>query len=253
MVEGHRPGGELVLAEDERRLRCQEVGKLDPNVAILLPHRVILPLQLLCGVCPVLLHPLIQLLLSSWTRGNIGQWCMGGAGRTRRWAGNGKHLIFSGGVGKLTAGRFPKFEAEVFADIARQMGVPVSKILVEGDSTNTGENVCFTHKLLQQKGLRPRSLILVQKPYMERRTYATFSKQWPDSDTEFTVTSPQLDFASYPNGENPRELVINIMVGDLVRIRDYPARGFQIEQDIPDEVWEAGQRLIASGYSSHLP
>ncbi|KAJ9144174.1 DUF218 domain-containing protein [Pleurostoma richardsiae] len=163
------------------------------------------------------------------------------------------YLIYSGGSGKLTADRFTEPEAVIFAGVARTMGVPEDRILVEPLSANTGENVRFTHALLGGKGLRPRSLILVQKPYMERRTYATFRKQWPDPDTEFTVTSPLLEFEEYPDADNPRDLVINIMVGDLVRIREYPARGFQIPQDIADEVWNAGRRLIAAGYDSHLP
>ncbi len=167
-------------------------------------------------------------------------------------------LIFSGGVGALTAGRFSAPEAEVFASIARDSGVPDSAILVEPHSTNTGENVRFTHALLQKEGVRVRRFILVQKPYMERRTYATFVKQWPRSldgeeEVEFSVTSPELEWEAYPNEDNPRELVINIMVGDLVRIRDYPAKGFQIPQEIPDEVWKAAERLIAAGYDAHLP
>jgi len=88
--------------------------------------------------------------------------------------GYGSYLIFSGGVGKLTANRFPKAEADVFADIARDMGVPDDRIIVENRSTNTGENVRFTFELLAQRGYSPQSLLLVQKPYMERRTYATF-------------------------------------------------------------------------------
>lgn len=181
--------------------------------------------------------------------------------------GYGRFLIFSGGSGKLTQGRFTKPEAEVFADIARAKGVPDEAIIVEPRSTNTGENVRFTHDLLRQRGLlggedRLRKFILVQKPYMERRTYATFMKQWPGIDqadgederkVEFSVTSPQLEFAEYPDEGNPRGLVINIMVGDLIRIRDYPVRGYQIEQAIPEDVWEAGQRLIGSGYNGHLP
>lgn len=181
--------------------------------------------------------------------------------------GHGRFLIFSGGSGKLTQGRFTKPEAEVFADIARAKGVPEEAIIVEPRSTNTGENVRFTHDLLRQRGLlegegRVRDFILVQKPYMERRTYATFMKQWPgigQADGEdgekvaFIVTSPQLEFAEYPDEGNPRDLVINIMVGDLIRIRDYPAKGYQIEQAIPGDVWEAGQRLIGAGYNGHLP
>ncbi|KAF6799583.1 duf218 domain-containing protein [Colletotrichum sojae] len=167
--------------------------------------------------------------------------------------GYGDYLIYSGGAGKLTENRFSRPEAEVFADIARGMGVPDDKIVVEPRSTNTGENVRFTHALLKERGLKAESFVLVQKPYMERRTYATFKKQWPDAGTEFTVTSPELGFEEYPDGENPKKLVVNIMVGDLVRIREYPAKGFQIEQEIPEEVWEANQRLIAAGHDGHLP
>lgn len=181
--------------------------------------------------------------------------------------GYGRYLIFSGGSGKLTENRFSKPEAEVFADIARAKGVPEEAIIVESQSTNTGENVRFTHDLLSQRRLlegdgRIRTFILVQKPYMERRTYATFMKQWPgigradvgdDEKVEFSVTSPQLDFAEYPDEGNPRDLVINIMVGDLVRIRDYPAKGYQIEQTIPEDVWDAGKRLIEAGFNGHLP
>lgn len=181
--------------------------------------------------------------------------------------GYGRYLIFSGGSGKLTENRFSKPEAEVFADIARAKGVQEDAIIVEPRSTNTGENVRFTHDLLRQRGLlegegRIRNFILVQKPYMERRTYATFMKQWPGIDqadvengesVDFSVTSPQLEFADYPDEGNPRDLVINIMVGDLIRIRDYPAKGYQIEQAIPGDVWEAGQRLIAAGFNGHLP
>lgn len=193
--------------------------------------------------------------------------------------GRGRWLIFSGGSGKLTAGR-PEFrddpEAVVFARVAEAMGVPEDKIIVEPRSANTGENVRFTWQLLRERGLLPgvtgedgrgtvaeqavRSCILVQKPYMERRTFATFMKQWPGMDAsygqdgfEFTVTSPQLSFVDYPDDNNPRDLVINIMVGDLIRIHEYPARGYQIPQDMPENVWEAGQRLIAAGFDAHLP
>lgn len=181
--------------------------------------------------------------------------------------GYGRYLIFSGGCGKLTEHRFTKPEAEVFADIARAKGVPEEAIIIESRSTNTGENVRFTHELLRQRGLlegegRIRSFILVQKPYMERRTYATFMKQWPgindigveDADRfKFSVTSPQLDFKDYPDEQNPRDFVVHIMVGDLIRIQDYADKGYQIPQNIPRDVWSAGQQLIVVGYIAHLP
>lgn len=141
----------------------------------------------------------------------------------------------------------------MFARIAAALGVPEDKIITEPEARNTGENIRFTNKILKERGIEVTRLLLVQKPYMERRTYATFRKQWPDETTEFEVTSPQIEWDEYCDEDNPQELVASIMVGDLIRVREYPKLGFQIEQEIPDDVWEAGQRLIRAGFGSHLP
>ncbi|KIC96170.1 hypothetical protein OI18_02230 [Flavihumibacter solisilvae] len=159
-------------------------------------------------------------------------------------------VIFSGGLGNVTRGIWTETEADQFAGIAIRKGVPESAILVENKSTNTGENILFTQQLLKEKNLDPRTFIVVQKPYMERRSFATFKKHWPDK--ELLVTSPQLSLLEYPNEEIPMERVINIMVGDLQRIRIYPAKGFQVHQDIPDNIWNAYEMLVDLGFSSHL-
>ncbi len=85
---------------------------------------------------------------------------------------------------------------------------------------------------------------------MERRAYATFCKQWPN--VECLVTSPQISYEEYATDEVFRELFINLMVGDLLRIKEYPAQGFQIHQDIPDDVWEAYEKLVVLGYNKYL-
>jgi uncharacterized SAM-binding protein YcdF (DUF218 family) len=159
-------------------------------------------------------------------------------------------LIFSGGLGNVTKGIWKDPEADKFARIALDKGVPAEAIFIENQSTNTGENILFTQRLLEDKGLHPRSFLLVQKPYMERRSYATFKKHWPDK--ELIVTSPQIAFEDYPTPEIPLERVIQIMVGDLQRIRIYPEKGFQIKQEIPEEVWEAYERLVEWGFTQHL-
>jgi uncharacterized SAM-binding protein YcdF (DUF218 family) len=156
----------------------------------------------------------------------------------------------SGGLGNFTQEIWTEKEADKFAAIAVEKGVPKNAILIENNSTNTGENILFTQKLLKQKNLDPQSFIVVQKPYMERRSYATFKKHWPDK--KLMVTSPQISFDAYPNQEIPLERVINIMVGDLQRIRFYPEKGFQIYQKIPAEVWNAYERLIQLGFDKHL-
>lgn len=159
-------------------------------------------------------------------------------------------LIMSGGLGNFTKDMWSEKEADKFAAIAIRKGVPENAILIENKSTNTGENILFTQKLLKEKGIYPQSFIVVQKPYMERRSYATFKKHWPDK--KLVVTSPQISFKKYPTEDIPLEKVINIMVGDLQRIKIYPEKGFQIYQEIPGEVWSAFERLVALGFDKHL-
>lgn len=159
-------------------------------------------------------------------------------------------LILSGGLGNVTRGIWKDPEADRFARIALDKGVPAEAIFIENKSTNTGENIQFTRRLLEEKLLHPQHFLLVQKPYMERRTYATFRKQWPDKD--LLVTSPQIAFEDYPTEEIPMERVIEIMVGDLQRIHLYPQKGFQIPQEIPADVWAAYEKLIEWGFTGHL-
>jgi len=163
-------------------------------------------------------------------------------------------LIFAGGLGAITRGLWDEPEADQFARIAVGMGVPQDRILIENRSTNTGENVRFTKQLLTARGLDPATFIVVQKPYMERRSYATFRQVWPEKDAR--VTSPQVSMDEYLNRYSHAALsaddVVSIMVGDLQRIREYPARGFQIHQDIPADVWEAYEALVQAGYDRHL-
>lgn len=167
-------------------------------------------------------------------------------------SGYAEHVSISGGMGRLTNDRFTKLEAQVFADILIQAGVPKEVLILEEKSTNTGENIRFTYELLQGRGLQFDSFILVQKPYMERRTYATFKKQWPDFDAEIMVTSPRIKYEKYFTKDMPKDLVINVMVGDLQRIREYPKLGFQIEQSIPEDVWQAYENLVQAGFVRHL-
>jgi len=159
-------------------------------------------------------------------------------------------IIFSGGFGNFTRDNWTEPEADLFAAIAVRLGVPEKAILIENKSTNTGENLRFTRELLIQKNLDPDSFILVQKPYMERRSYATFKKLWPEK--RLILSSPQISFEDYPSAEISMEKFVNIMVGDLQRIKTYPQKGFQVFQEIPEDVWQAYIRLIELGFDKHL-
>ena len=163
-------------------------------------------------------------------------------------------LIFAGGLGAITRHLWQEPEADQFAAIAAGMGVPRQRILVENRSTNTGENVLFTKRLLAEQDIDPQTFIVVQKPYMERRSYATFKKVWPEKG--LLVTSPQVSMDEYLSEYSHAALtpddVVGIMVGDLQRMRLYPAKGFQIHQEIPDEVWRAYEELVNAGYDKYL-
>lgn len=163
-------------------------------------------------------------------------------------------VIFSGGQGAITRSLWDEPEAERFARIAAGLGVPRESILIEAHSTNTGENIAFTKRLLAERGLDPQKFIVVQKPYMERRAFATFRQLWPEKD--LVVTSPQVSFSEYvthyTNGALSADDVVGIMVGDLQRIKIYPARGWQIAQHIPNEVWDAYEELVRAGYDKYL-
>lgn len=163
-------------------------------------------------------------------------------------------LIFSGGRGAITGRLWHEPEAERFARIAVSLNVPPEQILIEPNSTNTGENVRFTRQLLAERGIDPRSFIVVQKPYMERRSYATFRQFWPEK--QVLVTSPQVSFsdylAQYTHSSLSPDDVVGIMVGDLQRIKFYPELGYQIAQEIPADVWSAYERLVSAGYDRYL-
>lgn len=164
--------------------------------------------------------------------------------------GYGKWLVCSGGLGRLTKKLWQKPEAEKFAEVATTAGVPKENIIIENQSTRTGENIEFTRKLLEHKGLSPTSVLLVTKPYMERRAYGRFKKIWPEIDIR--ITSPQLSFDDYPTQELSKDFVINMMVGDLQRIKIYGEKNWEIKQKIPANVWRAYEELLRLGYDKQL-
>lgn len=161
-------------------------------------------------------------------------------------------IIFCGGTGRLTSGSVEN-EADWYAEEAIRLGVPDTAILRERRSTNTGENIVYAYALLQSQNIDVKRAIVVHKPYMLRRDYATIMKQWPSEKRPvFIFSAEQVTMEEYIGQIEPFETTVNIMVGDLQRIREYPKKGFQIEQDIPDEVWTAYEELIRRGYTQHV-
>lgn len=159
-------------------------------------------------------------------------------------------IIFTGGFGKLSKKMWDKTEAEKFAEVALKHGIPSEKILIENKSKNTGENINFAKQLLRRKDINHKRIILVTKPYMERRAYATFKKLWPKP--WIVVTSPNICYEDYPDKRRSKEEFISLLVGDTQRIKLYAKKGFQIRQSVPKEVWRSYKELVDLGYTKFL-
>jgi len=170
----------------------------------------------------------------------------------------GGWLCFSGGMGtgphsgaNLLGWTEP--EAVVFAREVAKCGVPEQSIIVECEATNTGENVALSRALLAARGLDCNRIVIVQKPFMERRSWATIKRVWPAADA--VISSPPLSFDECVQGGGvSAEVLVAIMVGDLQRTRLYslPPREFQIRQPIPREVWTAYEALVVRGFTMNV-
>lgn len=159
-------------------------------------------------------------------------------------------IVFSGANSPTTAERFPAGEAVCFAEHAVSLGVPESAIIVEDQATNTGQNIEFSRRALAEAGITDGPVMLVSKPYMERRAYATARKVWPEADVVCASERGSLDDYLKEIGDD--RLVIDMLVGDLQRIMVYPDRGFAVPQEVPQRVSDAYDRLVRRGYDSRL-
>jgi uncharacterized SAM-binding protein YcdF (DUF218 family) len=160
------------------------------------------------------------------------------------------HLVFTGGNSPTTRERFPRGEAVHYREHALELGVPGPAILLETRAGNTGQNFTFSRDVLAAEGIYPSRALVVSKPYMERRAYATARKIWPE--VEVVCASEPLDLDGYRENIGDDRLVIDMLVGDLQRVIEYPSLGFAIPQEVPGEVCAAYDALIEAGFDSRL-
>ncbi|MFG2378562.1 YdcF family protein [Streptomyces sp. NPDC048504] len=159
-------------------------------------------------------------------------------------------VVFSGGNSPTTRARFPRGEAVHYREHALSLGAPDEAILVESKAANTGQNITLSRELLAEAGVEVESLLLISKPYMERRSYATCRKLWPEA--EVVCASEPLELDDYIKSIGDEKLVVDMLVGDLQRVIDYPKLGFAVEQDVSGDVYDAYERLLGAGFDSRL-
>ncbi|CAM5256609.1 YdcF family protein [Streptomyces avidinii] len=159
-------------------------------------------------------------------------------------------IVFTGATSRTTRERMPRGEAEHYRERALQLGVPDSAILVEPKARNTGENIRLSRSLLVERGVHVESVLLVSKPYEERRSYATACKIWPE--VGIVSASTTMTLIEYVDSIQDPQLVFDMLVGALQRLLIYPQQGFLIHQDVPPAVSAAYDRLRSDGFTSRL-
>ncbi|MFI1802653.1 YdcF family protein [Streptomyces californicus] len=159
-------------------------------------------------------------------------------------------IVFTGATSPTTRERMPRGEGVHYRERALELGVPSSAVLVEPNARNTGQNISFSKALLDEAGACISSVLLVSKPYEERRAHATACKLWPG--VEFVNASTPMTFDDYVTSIGHGRLVVDMLVGALQRLLVYPEQGFMVPQAVPDSAVEAYTRLRRAGFTTRL-
>jgi uncharacterized SAM-binding protein YcdF (DUF218 family) len=162
-----------------------------------------------------------------------------------------RSLLFCGGQGNWTRDRWSKTEAERFRDRAIECGVEPGAIHVETRSTNLGENLENARRYVETVLPDVKSIVIVTKANTTRRAALTQAVKWPGVVAQYGA--PDLHWRRQAVKPMTMDDVICEMVGDLARIIQYPAFGYQAPIDIPTRVRDAYEVLVKAGYTAHLP
>jgi uncharacterized SAM-binding protein YcdF (DUF218 family) len=156
-------------------------------------------------------------------------------------AGYARSVLVTGRFGPMTANEFDKAEALVFKDELMRRQVPERVITTEVEAGNTLENVRFGMAALRAVGQRPRSALLVSKPFVTRRCLATFARQHPEVVAR---GCPPPGSAAARRDRTPDAFAARL-VAELQRLDRYAARGDTTRQEIPPLVLDTASRLDA--------
>lgn len=183
-----------------------------------------------------------------------------------------KELMLCGGIGHSThflkdnIQQHPKYnnvavggrpEADLLQDVlVRHWDIQPEEIIIESQSTNCGGNATEAYKVLKQLNKKPRTILLLQDPMLQRRTQASFEKAWQPSDVQFIsyaafvpllqLKRDELAFANEAHSEFcGMDRFLSLVLGEIPRLRNDAngygpnGSGFITAVDIPAEVEEA--------------
>lgn len=149
-------------------------------------------------------------------------------------------------------------EADIFFDIMTQIyNIDSSKIIVENKSTNCGDNAKKAIELLEELNIPYNSLLLIQDPTMQLRTYTSFLKYIDDKKVKLINYAPFIPIINVDlrlsnvniDGIWDEKRYFELLMGEIPRLKDdeygYGPNGknFIAHIDIPREIEEDYNRL----------
>jgi uncharacterized SAM-binding protein YcdF (DUF218 family) len=156
-------------------------------------------------------------------------------------------------------------EADIFKDIlVNYLGVDDKKIIIENKSTNCGSNAKEALKVIKELSLSIKSVILIQDPTMQLRSYASFRQEWKEEKgVTFINYSPFIPILESAEGGAcykertisglwDMDRLLSLILGEIPRLQDDEngygpkGKGFIAHIDIPQEVISSNKRLLSS-------
>ncbi|MFH1752983.1 MAG: ROK family protein, partial [Candidatus Omnitrophota bacterium] len=148
-------------------------------------------------------------------------------------------------------------EGEMMKNVLNHLGVPVD--IVEGASTNSCFNARRTLQLIKDKygdDNVPKSVIIMQKPLLQRRADASFKYEWRGEEgVEFINYSVHNYDQGVPENILSDNRCLSLVVGEIPRLWDDEnntdsygpkGKGWIAHVDVPRDVLDAQARLEVS-------
>lgn len=157
-----------------------------------------------------------------------------------------------------------KAEADIFYEIMTKIyNVDSDKIIIENKSTNCGDNAKKAVELLKELSISYNSLLLIQDPTMQLRTYAAFLKYVDIKNVKIINYSPFIPSINCDlilnnkdiNGIWNEQRYFELIMGEIPRLKDdangYGPNGknFIAHIDIPLEIekdYEVLKKLVCN-------
>ena len=151
-------------------------------------------------------------------------------------------------------------EADIFFDIMTKVyNIPENNIIVENQSTNCGDNALKAIDLLNKLNIQYSSLLLIQDPTMQLRTYASFLKYVDNKKVKIINYAPFIPVINDElklinkdiDGIWDEQRYLELLMGEIPRLKDdingYGPCGkkFITHVDVPIEIEEDYNRLKA--------